>query len=241
MITVPPGRKSSTLARSAAGLNATSTSGWSAGVRTSLAEKWIWKPETPASVPAGRGSRRGSRAASQVVARERRGFGELGAGELDAITRVATKTDRYTFDLLGGLPHCFAHHPPWTARPLLATSSSAPPTRWAKAVFLMAFALVRLAERRLRLLRGTSVTHYARAPGWPGWNRLYQAQSGQNPQAASPRPGPPQTPLRPATSRVCLRAQLSRQAGQARRPAAITPASGRVSATQEGLHACTCR
>src|SRR5687768_5359899 len=39
--------------RSAAGLNATSTSGWSPGVWMSFAANWIWKPETPGSVPAG--------------------------------------------------------------------------------------------------------------------------------------------------------------------------------------------
>jgi hypothetical protein len=53
MITMPLGRTSSMLARRAAGLNATRTSGRSAGVLMSFDEKWIWKPDTPASVPAG--------------------------------------------------------------------------------------------------------------------------------------------------------------------------------------------
>ena len=38
---------------SAAGFIATSTSGWSPGVRMSWSAKWIWKPETPGSDPAG--------------------------------------------------------------------------------------------------------------------------------------------------------------------------------------------
>ena len=41
------------LARSAAGFIATSTLGASPGVRMSREAKWIWKAETPASVPAG--------------------------------------------------------------------------------------------------------------------------------------------------------------------------------------------
>ncbi len=38
---------------SAAGFIATSTSGWSPGVRMSWSAKWSWKPETPGSDPAG--------------------------------------------------------------------------------------------------------------------------------------------------------------------------------------------
>ena len=38
---------------SAAGFIATSTSGASPGVRMSWSEKWIWKPDTPGSEPAG--------------------------------------------------------------------------------------------------------------------------------------------------------------------------------------------
>ena len=38
---------------SAAGFMATSTSGWSPGVRISWSAKWIWKPDTPGSEPAG--------------------------------------------------------------------------------------------------------------------------------------------------------------------------------------------
>ena len=39
--------------RSAAGFIATRTFGSSPGVRMSWSEKWIWKPETPGSEPAG--------------------------------------------------------------------------------------------------------------------------------------------------------------------------------------------
>ena len=38
---------------SAAGFIATSTFGWSPGVRMSREAKWIWKAETPCGVPAG--------------------------------------------------------------------------------------------------------------------------------------------------------------------------------------------
>src|SRR5439155_18907372 len=47
---------------------------------------------------------------AEVVARERSRLGELGAGELDAIAGVAAETDRYTFDLLSGLPHNWITH-----------------------------------------------------------------------------------------------------------------------------------
>src|SRR5262249_44907600 len=42
-------------------------------------------------------------------------FGELGSGELDAVTGVAAETDGNTFDLLGGFPHRFADHLGWGA------------------------------------------------------------------------------------------------------------------------------
>src|ERR1043166_2679521 len=47
------GGMSGRLTLSAAGLNATRTSGRSPGVWMSLDENWIWKPETPGSDPAG--------------------------------------------------------------------------------------------------------------------------------------------------------------------------------------------
>ena len=50
---VPPRRTSARFALSAAGFIATSTSGSSPGVRTWCEENWIWKPETPATVPEG--------------------------------------------------------------------------------------------------------------------------------------------------------------------------------------------
>ena len=52
-IRVPPRARSLTLVRSAAGFMATRTCGSSPGVRMSWSEKWIWKPETPGSEPAG--------------------------------------------------------------------------------------------------------------------------------------------------------------------------------------------
>ncbi len=50
---VAPRRISPRFAFSAAGFIATSTSGVSPGVRMLREAKWIWKAETPATVPAG--------------------------------------------------------------------------------------------------------------------------------------------------------------------------------------------
>jgi hypothetical protein len=44
---VPPASTLGRLALSAAGFIATSTSGWSPGVRMSRELKWIWKADTP--------------------------------------------------------------------------------------------------------------------------------------------------------------------------------------------------
>ena len=52
-ISVPPFGRSRMFVFSAAGFIATSTFGASPGVRMSCAAKWIWKPETPGSEPAG--------------------------------------------------------------------------------------------------------------------------------------------------------------------------------------------
>ena len=61
-ITMPPGRRSSMFARSAAGLNATSTSGWSAGVRMSLdGEVDLEARDARRASRRARGSRPGSR------------------------------------------------------------------------------------------------------------------------------------------------------------------------------------
>ncbi len=51
--TVPPFSSVPTLVISAAGFIATSTLGWSPGVRMSRLAKWIWNAETPCGVPAG--------------------------------------------------------------------------------------------------------------------------------------------------------------------------------------------
>jgi hypothetical protein len=50
---VPPGLRSERFALSAAGFIATSTSGWSPGVRMSWSAKCSWKLDTPGRVPAG--------------------------------------------------------------------------------------------------------------------------------------------------------------------------------------------
>src|SRR2546423_643395 len=66
---VPPRSSEPTCVIRAAGFMATSTLGWSPGVRMSREAKWIWKAETPWGVPAGArisagGSGRGGRALS---------------------------------------------------------------------------------------------------------------------------------------------------------------------------------
>ncbi len=52
-MTVPPLTTLSRSALSAAGFMATRTSAWSPGVVTSIDANWIWKAETPWTVPAG--------------------------------------------------------------------------------------------------------------------------------------------------------------------------------------------
>src|SRR4051794_13926100 len=52
-ISVPPFGRSRRFVFRAAGFIATSTSGWSPGVRMSWSAKWSWNPETPGSEPAG--------------------------------------------------------------------------------------------------------------------------------------------------------------------------------------------
>ena len=91
---MPPGLRSPRLVLSAAGFIATSTSGASPGVWMSWSAKWTWKPETPGSVPAGaRISAGKSGKRREVVADQRRGVGELRAGELHAVAGVAGEAD----------------------------------------------------------------------------------------------------------------------------------------------------
>src|SRR5438067_13406442 len=52
-MTMPPDLTLLRLVRRAAGFIATRASTLSPGVKISVEEKWIWKPETPARVPAG--------------------------------------------------------------------------------------------------------------------------------------------------------------------------------------------
>ena len=52
-ISTPPFGRSLRFVFSAAGFIATSTFGWSPGVKMSWSAKWTWKPETPGSEPAG--------------------------------------------------------------------------------------------------------------------------------------------------------------------------------------------
>ena len=79
-ITVPPFSSASTLVFSAAGFIATSTFGWSPGVRMSREAKWIWNAETPCE-RAGGGADLGREVGQrgEVVAEHRRGIGEAAA------------------------------------------------------------------------------------------------------------------------------------------------------------------
>ena len=116
-ITIAPGRRSSRLARSAAGFSATSTSGWSAGVRMSSEAKWTWKPETPGQ-RAGRCADLGGevREGREVVAEEGGGLGELGAGELHAVAGVAGEADRRPARALRPASLGSARRPRWCRR-----------------------------------------------------------------------------------------------------------------------------
>ena len=105
-ISVPPRGRSLTFVFSAAGFMATSTSGASPGVRMSSSEKWIWKPDTPGSDPAGaRISAGKSGSVREVVADEGGLAGEAAAGQLHAVPGVAGKADDDVVDLLDRLAH----------------------------------------------------------------------------------------------------------------------------------------
>src|SRR3954466_10681623 len=102
---VPPFSSAARLVLSAAGFIATSTLGWSPGVRMSREAKWIWKAETPCGVPAGGRLSAGERGGGgtdlgreggeggQVVARDGRFVGEATADELHPIPRVTREAD----------------------------------------------------------------------------------------------------------------------------------------------------
>ena len=84
--------RSSIFIFSAAGFMAISASTESPGVYTSVDENCIWKPLTPGSVPAGaRISAGKSGKVAKIVAEQRRGVGELAAGDLHAVAGIAAK------------------------------------------------------------------------------------------------------------------------------------------------------
>ena len=66
----------------------------SPGVKMSVLEKWTWKPQTPASVPAGADLGREVGQRADVVADQGRGVGELRAGQLHAVAGVARGIER---------------------------------------------------------------------------------------------------------------------------------------------------
>ena len=73
---------------------ATSMSSRSPGVWTVVLPNWTWKPETPASDPAGaRISAGKSGSVLTVVAGQGGGVRELGAGQLHAVAGVAGEAD----------------------------------------------------------------------------------------------------------------------------------------------------
>src|SRR5262249_42077377 len=96
---MPPGSRSLRLVFRAAGFMATRVLSWSPGVWMSVEEKWIWKPETPARVPAGArssageggGADRGGEVGqgADVVAEQGRGVGQLGPCQLHAVAGIA--------------------------------------------------------------------------------------------------------------------------------------------------------
>ena len=94
--------------------------GSSPGVRMSWSEKWIWKPETPGSEPAGaRISAGKSGSVDEVVAEQRRLAGEAAAGELHPVAGVAGEADHHLVELLYWLRHRYSARystlliPPW--------------------------------------------------------------------------------------------------------------------------------
>ena len=103
-ITVPPFSTAFTCVISAAGFMATSTLGWSPGVRMSREAKWIWKAETPCGVPAGA---RISAGKSGSVARSLPTTAVASVKrlpvELHAVARVAGEANDYAVDRLESL------------------------------------------------------------------------------------------------------------------------------------------
>ena len=93
MMSAPRGR-SSMLAFSAAGFIATSTSGASPGVRMSWSAKCSWKPDTPASVPAGARISAGKLGSvDRSLPKDRGLLGEPVTGQLHAVAGVAREPD----------------------------------------------------------------------------------------------------------------------------------------------------
>ena len=214
-ITMPPRRTSSMFARSAAGLNATSTSGWSAGVRTSLGREVDLEARDAGERTGGcadLGGKVGQ--GGEIVSGERSRLGELGSGELDSATGVAAKTNGNTFDLLGGFPHRFADHLGWGAG--WATRSPA----------------------------SGGVHVRSGSPGFAlGTDWMYRASASlRNPTAAGPSCGPVtrgERPLPPLHFPSCLRAPIVSRLRIARpdTPGMIVPAAGPLTSAPEGLHA----
>ena len=121
---VAPRSSSPMLAFSAAGFIAIRTFGVSPGVTMSREAKWIWKLDTPASVPAGRADLRGEvRQRREIVAERRRGVGEASADKLHAVAGISGEPHDDPLPLLHSLG--YSTHP----RPVLvgAAAQSAQP------------------------------------------------------------------------------------------------------------------
>ena len=104
-MSVPPFARSPTFTLSAAGFIATSTLGWSPGVRMSWSAKWTWKPDTPGSEPAGaRISAGKSGNVARSLPKTAVSAREAIARQLHPVAGVAGEPDHDPFEVLDGLP-----------------------------------------------------------------------------------------------------------------------------------------
>ena len=115
---------------SAAGFIATSTFGWSPGVRMSREAKWIWKAETPCGVPAGaRISAGKSGSVARSLPDHRGGVGEAAARELHPIAGVAGEPDDDAVLLLDRLVFHYGAAEPTSLAPASGSGAGRRSTR----------------------------------------------------------------------------------------------------------------
>ena len=106
-MTVPPFARSPMLTLSAAGFIATSTFGWSPGVRMSWSAKWTWKPGDARQRAGRRADLGGEVGQRREVVPEDGGLArEAVAGQLHAVAGVAGEADDDPLELLDRLGSC---------------------------------------------------------------------------------------------------------------------------------------